>query len=171
MNSQEIAYLILTFTLSATFIAVFFFTYVSGVEADIIKNQINGVITEFVQSSQLILSPDEKSKIGQLIIQNMAIPDMSQQDKEATDNNNRLIKKSMIIFGSILGIGILILLALYLMYKFNIGELLKYSFIILGLVMLTEIMFVTFVTKNYKLIDTNYIKYLLIKNLENYVKS
>jgi hypothetical protein len=96
---------------------------------------------------------------------------MFQQDKEATDNNNRLIKKSMIIFGSILGIGILILLALYLMYKFNIGELLKYSFIILGLVMLTEIMFVTFVTKNYKLIDTNYIKYLLIKNLENYVKS
>ena len=63
---------------------------------------------------------------------------------------------------------ILLLLLLWFYRKYSILDILKYSFIILLLVGLTEFIFVSFVIRNYKLIDPNYVYYLLSKNLERY---
>ena len=171
MKSQEIAYIILSFVLTATFISVFFFTYVASVEEDIIKTQISGVINDFVSSTNLFLTPEQKSQVGKIIVENLSVPNMSKSDKEASETNKNLVKKSMVIFGSLIGIGILIIAGLWYFYRFDMMEIFRYSLIILALVVMTEILFVTLVTKNYRLIDQNYLTYLIITNLENYAKS
>lgn len=171
MKSQEIAYIILSFVLTATFISVFFFTYVADVEADIIKTQIGNVIDDFVSSTTLILTPDQKRQIGKIIVENLSIPDMSDADAKARKTNSSLIKKAILVFGILLGIGILVITIMWSFYRFNMLEILKYSLIILSLVAFTEIVFVTLVTKNYRLIDQNYLSYLIVNNLEKYANS
>lgn len=171
MKSQEIAYIILSFVLTATFISIFFFTYVANVEEDIIKTQISGVISDFVSSTNIFLTPEQKSQVGKIIIENLSVPDMSESDKEASETNNKLVKKTMVIFGVLVGVGILLIAVMWYFYRYDMAVILKYSLIILALVVMTEILFVTFVTKNYRLIDQNYLTYLIITNLENYAKS
>ena len=171
MKSQEIAYIILSFVLSATFIAVFFFTYVSSVEADIIKTQIDKVITDFVASTNIFLTPDQKNQVGKIITENLTVPDMSKDDQNAAKTNNDLMKKSMIIFGFLVGVGFLIVIIMWYYYRFDILDIFRYSLIMLGVVAMTELLFVTLVTKNYRLIDENYVSYLVITNLQKYAKS
>lgn len=171
MKSQEIAYIILSFSLIATFIAIFFFTYVSDVEADIIKTQINKVITDFVASTNIILTPEEKNQIGQIITENLKVPDMSKDDREAAKTNSDLVKKSMVIFGCLVGTGLIIALVLWYVYRFDILQIIKYSLIMLAVIAITELLFVTLVTKNYRLIDQNYLTYLVITNLQKYARS
>jgi len=171
MKSQEIAYIILSFIITATFISVFFFTYVSSVEADIIKSQISNVIEDFVNSTNLVLTPTQKAEIGKVIVNSLSVPDMSSQDAQAAQTNNKLLKKSAIVFGMLIGIGIVIIAVMWYIYRFSVWEILKYSLLILVLVAVTEILFVTFVTKNYRLIDQNFLTYLIVTNLQKYANS
>lgn len=171
MKSQEIAYIILSFVIIATFIAVFFFTYVSDIEADIIKTQIDKVITDFVSTTNIVLTPDQKSQVGEIITENLTVPDMSEDDRKAAETNRDLIKKSMIIFGSLVGAGLLLVIVLWYRYRFDILDIFKYSLIMLGVIAMTELLFVTLVTKNYVLIDQNYLSYLVITNLQKYADS
>ena len=171
MKSREIAYIIFSFILTSTFISIFFFTYVASVESDIIKTQISDVINEFVKSTDIEIKTEKKNQIGKVIINSLNIPDMSEADDKAKKNNDDLFKKSIIVFGALIGIGVLAILIMWYFYRFNILEIVKYSFIILGLVALTEIVFVTFVTKNYRLIDKNYLSYLILTNLQKYANS
>lgn len=171
MKSQEIGYIILSFILTATFISIFFFTYVANVEGDIIKTQISKVIDDFVSSTGLILTPEQKTQVGKIIVENLSVPDMSKQDSDVQNTNNDLIKKSMIIFGALIGIGIFVIAILWYFYRFDILEILKYSLIMLGVIAMTELLFVTLVTKNYRLIDENYLSYLIITTLQEYANS
>ena len=171
MKSQEIAYIILSFVLIATFIAVFFFTYVSSVEADIIKTQISNVIKDFVSSTDLVLTPEQKNQVGSIIVSNLTVPDMSEDDRKAMKTNDDLLKKSMIIFGILVGTGLVIVVAMWYRYRFDILDIFKYSLIMLCVIAITELLFVTLVTKNYRLIDDNYISYLVVTNLQAYANS
>lgn len=171
MKSHQIAYIIVSFVLAATFISVFFFTYVSKIEADIIKTQISNVIENFVDMTNIALNESQKKQIGKIINDNLIVPDMSSQDRDAENTNKDLAKKTFIIFGILGGVGFLTVLLMFFIWKFNILDILKYSFLMLILVALTETLFVTFVTKNYKLIDENYVTYLIVNNLENYKNS
>lgn len=171
MKSQEIAYIILSFVLAATFISIFFFTYVSSVEADIIKTQINNVVSNFISEASIALTPDQKAAIGKIVTDNLSVPDMSSDDADAENTNKKLIKKSIIIFSTLVAVGILAIIILWYFYRFDLVEITKYSLIILALVATTEILFVTLVTKNYRLIDENYVSYLLVNNLQNYANS
>ena len=171
MKSKEIAYIIISFILSATFISIFFFTYVANVEEDIIKTQISSVIYNFVNSTDLFLTTEQKNEVGKIIVQNITIPDMSQEDAAVQNTNNNLVKKTIIIFGIIFGIGMLIISIMWYFYRFDIIDMLKYSLIMLAIVAITEILFVTLITKNYQLIDQNYLTYLLLNNLQQYANS
>ena len=138
MKLNEIAYIILSFILSATFLTIFFFTYVSSVESDIIKNQINDVITNFINSTNVVLTPVQKKAISMNIIDNLKLPDMSSDDLNAEKTNKNLLNQTLMIFGIIVGIGILIVVGLWVYGKFNMLEMVKSSLIILSLVVLTE---------------------------------
>ena len=171
MKSQELAYILLSFVLAATFISIFFFTYVSSVEEEIIKTQISNIVDEFTKSAVVMLPPDELEVVKAIITANLTMPDMSDEDKQASDTNSALLKKTIVIVSILVGSGGLIILIMWLYYRFDILEITKYSIIILALVAVTETLFVTLVTKNFILVDQNYFNTLILTNLYNYANS
>lgn len=171
MKAHDIAYIVLSFVLIATFISIFFFTYVSHVEETMVKDQINTVVGNFVNSSNLVLSESEKETIGNAILNNISVPDMSGDDRDAENTNKSLLKKSILIFSVMGGIGMVIVLILWRIYKFSLTTVLKYAFSMLVVIALTELIFVTLVIKNYVLIDQNYLYYLILNNLNAYSRS
>jgi hypothetical protein len=171
MNSQEISYIILSFILTASFISIFFFTYVSAVESEIIKTQLNNVLDGFCQQLNVVLSTKQKNEIGNLILNNLKIPDLTENDQTTAEQNKKLLNKSILIFSSLLGAGVFIIAVLWFFKRFSILPILKYSFIILICVAITEFLFVSLVTRNYRLVDQNYISYLILDSLKQYVKS
>ena len=171
MKIKEISYIILSFILISTFISIFFFTYVSKVEEEIVKSQIKNSIDNLVSSSNLFLTERQKFLIKDVYLKNVKAPDMSEEDANIDKNNSALLRKTIIIFSCIVGVGLLIVFGLWYKYRFNIKEVVLTSFIILVLVALTEIFFVTYVTKNFLLIDENYLSYVILSNLKNYADS
>jgi len=168
MNYEEISYIILCFILASIFISVFFFTYLAKLEGEIIKNQINDVMNDFLTNLNIFLTDDEKKRIGNIILNNFSNPDMSSEDNETADKNKKLLKKSVIFFSILLGIGILIILTMWYINKFSLIDITKYSFILLAVIAVTEIGFANLVTKNYRLIDKNFISYVFLNELEKY---
>ena len=171
MKSQEIAYIVLSYILAATFISIFFFTYVASVEQDIIKTQVSSVVTEFINETNIFLTNNQKDEIGKIILNNLYMPNMDKEDEETDENNKKLLKKAILIFGVLISVGLLIIFILWYFYRFKIIEILIYSFIILFIIVITEISFVTLIVKNYRLIDKNYITYLILNNLKKYANS
>jgi hypothetical protein len=171
MQSEEIAYIILSFILLATFISIFFFTYVASVEGQMVKTQIDDTIKSFMSGTKVLLPSDIREKIKIILDEKLKAPDMSAQDQDTADNNKKLINQALLIFGVLLGIGVVTIGTIWYFYRFSITNVLKYSFLILCIIALTEFLFVTFVIKNYRLIDQNYLNYLIIDTLESYKNS
>jgi len=171
MQSEEISYIILSFILLATFISIFFFTYVASVEGQMIKNQIDDTMKSFLSGTKLLLPENIRAKIKTILDEKLKIPDMSQQDQDSADKNKKLINQSMLIFGILLAVGVTAIGIIWYFYRYSFMRVLKYSFLILCVIALTEFIFVTFVIKNYRLIDQNYLNYLVIDTLDNYKKS
>jgi hypothetical protein len=171
MDPQGTAYIVLGVILIATFISIFFFTYVSKVEGDVIKSQMTNIVNNLSDGSQLLLTPDQQASIGTLIQDNLNIPDMSTQDSKVRDNNNALKKKAVKIFSMIILSGFVILIYLWHTHKLNMSEIFKYSIIILLLVGLTEYLFVSQISRNYMIVDPNYVRYLIANNLRSYAQS
>lgn len=171
MDPQATAYIVLGVVLIATFISVFFFTYVSKVEADIVKSQMTNIVDDLTDGSRLVLSPSQINTVGDLVQNDLTVPDMSAEDAKVAMNNNALKKKAMKVFGIIIGVGLLVLMYLWYTHKLNMGEIIKYSLIILVVVAVTEYTFVTQITKNYQIVDPNFVRYLIANNLQMYAQS
>ena len=171
MNMNDMAYILFGVILIATFIAIFFFTYVAKVEGEVIKNQITDIVDDLTESSTLVFTPDQLQAISVMIEQRLKMPDMSKEDQEARENNDRLKQKALKYFGIGISIGIIIILVMWKIYDLDMLEIIKYSLITLILVGITEYLFVTIVSKNYVIIDPNYVRYLIAITLRNYANS
>lgn len=171
MIAEDIAYLILTFTLIATFISVFFFTYVSKTEGDIVKSQMDKIVTDLMTDTGAVISASQKAQISQIITQNLKMPDMSQADADTASANNALKNKAAKVFGALILIGLLVIAGLWYKYRFSLMEITKYSFIILILIAATEFLFVSQISRNYQIVDANYVRYLIANRLRTYAQS
>ena len=171
MQSEEIAYIILSFILLATFISIFFFTYVASVEGQMVKNQIDDTIKSFLSGTKVLLPSNVRENLKAILDANLKAPDMSTQDQDTANSNKKLINQALLIFGVLLGVGVAVIGIIWYFYRFSVFNVLKYSFLILAIIALTEFLFVTFVIKNYRLIDRNYLNYLIIDTLNSYKNS
>lgn len=105
---KDISYIIFGVISIATFITIFFFTYVSKVEGDVVKIQMKRIVDDLVGGTDLIFTPEQKKAIGDNI-KNISVPDMTDSDAEVATNNNKLKKEAMKIFGSLIIAGIAII--------------------------------------------------------------
>jgi hypothetical protein len=161
-NKEEIANIILHVTLISTFIGIFFFTYGSYIEENIVKKQVNFLIEdnkEFV----LLIPNDIKQKIVDKI--NNIKLDLAEDDRKAAEQNKKLLIKASKILAIGLIVGIAIVWKMSQMYNFNFMHLLKENLIILCFVALTEFSFLTFYAQQYLLIDPNIIRRRCITNI------
>ncbi len=154
----------------ALFLTVFFFTFAQNVEKQIVEEQLNFVIKDFVGNSFKPLDPsivqDIKHKIDS-VFNNL---DFTKQDSDVKKSNKAVFDKA-ITFVSIL-FGTILLFALFMSYFNNwdhhyIKYLITSCFSSLIFVAITETLFLLLIAKNYLSADPNQIKLKVVETLAN----
>jgi len=154
-NKEEIANIILHVTLISTFIGIFFFTYASRIEENIVKKQVAFLIEDNREIISLIPNDIKQNLVSKL---NDIKLDLSEDDNKTTEQNKKLLLNAAKILSVVLIVGVYIVLKMSHMYNFNFVHLLKENLIILCFVALTEFVFLTFFVQHYLSIDPNIIK-------------
>jgi hypothetical protein len=168
--SQKIANIILHVILISTLISIFFFTYAAKIEEKIVKEQVEHIISDLVGPVKM-LSPNYQ-KVVKMAAQLLESPNMDDLDKKVADNNKKLLIKVSIM------ILILVIVGVFIIYKvskttrfgFDFKELMKHNAIILVFVLITEMAFITFIAKNHRMGDSNFVKKSVLIELKKHLK-
>lgn len=172
---EEIILITLQVTLVAGFLVVFFFSYASTVENEIVTKQVNYIVDSFTGSAKSLMDPqtldDIKSSIDAL-----NPPDLSDEDQEVEEQNLLLENKSVQIVMALVITGILVYLffLIYSMKKGNVREAMKMLLVIamiLTAVAITEVTFLNLIAKNYLSADPNYFRGRILSVLNNFAKN
>jgi hypothetical protein len=150
----------------SVFIGIFFFTYVSKIEQNIVRNQTIYLVDNIIGDLDILL-PDS---IKLLLSSKLIAPDMSHEDAKVEENNNALKKKAIIALSIIFGVGILIAFLISWFSKTKILPIIGKNLILLVFVALTEFIFLIFIGQNYISVDPNYVKYKFIQTLQEELK-
>jgi hypothetical protein len=164
--SETISHLTLSFIMTATFISIFFFTYVAKIEHQIVETQIDNIIKNLTLETRIFLEEKDRVVIKK-IIENTEKPDLSGADKMVEENNNLLLSKSIKMFSMLFLIGMLVVCTIYFKYKIDLKRVLIHTLIITGVIALTYFAFITYITQYYILVDENYIKRILLTILKD----
>lgn len=170
-TSEILAQVILSFVLIATFISIFFFTYIAKIENEIIKSHIDNSVRSLTKDLEIFITPEKRKLIREVIIKNIEIPNDSETDREIDRHNKQLLDKTIIIFSILTALGLAILGVLWWFYRYNIFETVKYSLIMVLLTAVVYFLFITYITRKYILVDQNYISYVVISALNDYSTS
>jgi len=163
MFAHDLTNVILSITFIAVFISIFFFTYGTKIEKDVVQDQVKFVVEELTTDLKVWMPSSVISEI-KTSIDKIQPPDTSAEDQKVKDNNDALIKKSIPIVGGILFVGMAISIVLSRVYKFSFTSLFIQNIIILIAVAITEFCFLTFIGKNYRSLE-------IVNNLRKFSQS
>lgn len=164
-SAHEIANIILHVILITTLLTIFFFTYATTVEEQIVKDQVDFIIEDLTNGAQLL--PAELNTALKIGVNTIQIPDMAVVDKEVEDKNKKLVMKVSKLVGGILIVGVSIVYFMSKQYDFSFMDLLKKNAIVLLFVGLTEFYFLRYLAKNFKSGDPNHVKKTVFETLKN----
>lgn len=157
LSPPGITNLILGVGIFSVFVCIFYFTYASVVEKNIVIKEIDYLVDDMTENF---------TNIGiKLPLKPLKAPDMSDADKSVQDTNNKLIKQATQAIGILAGVCVFISILLYYFYRFNIKDILIGNFILLLFIALTEFYYSTFIAANYDSVDKNVIKLHILENL------
>jgi hypothetical protein len=164
LTPNGICNILVALTIFSAFLSIFYFTYASYIENQILNNQIKILIDNLTYN---IKDFNIDTKYLLKIINQTKLPDLTKEDNEVTNTNSQLIKKALLIFGVFSLISLIIIVIISYIYKLNIKEILKNNFILLIFVAITEIFFLNVIAKSYRSLDPNIVKKNFINNLQN----
>jgi hypothetical protein len=154
------------------FIAFFFFTYGSYIEKKVVKNQME-FLSEHI-SNIIKLGGKNINKDVINFTNNIKVPDLSKEDKDASTNNKKItlnvIKINILFFIIVFSI----IIYIYLNYgnnTYNLGQIISNNLVILLFIALTEFIFWNFFASKFISIDPNKTKLSIIQALKknNYI--
>lgn len=149
------------------FIGVFFFTYASHIEKNIVINQTDDIVDDLTGNLKKIL-PDNVLSLLKVKFNQISKPDLSSEDLDIQNSNNLILRKAI---ESMFAISIsLLFLTLLIILFFHIDmhtmiDIFKETFVILLFVGFVEFTFLTFFAQNYRTIDSNFVKSKIINSL------
>jgi len=168
---EDICGILINVTLMGVFLTVFFFTYVKNVEKQLVENQIKYLINDLFNDLKIALPPG--SNYMQNISKNAPTMTSSKKTPEdiAVDNSNKKIFESTISL--LVKIVALVTIAIVGLFWWKSGTsesfnplcLLLKGLVILCFIAVTEFVFLNLVAKNYKSLDPNYVKYMILDEL------
>ena len=169
MDKKTIILIILNVIFISVFIGIFFFTYASKVEGEIVKTQVEFLVKDFTQDTLTLLPKDILQEISAKL-KNTELPDMKDIDAIVAQKNKDLVKKAYTALGLLLIAGIIICIFIYRSSNLNINDIKSIIFevfVMLCCVALTEYVFLNYIAKNYYSIETNTIKREIINLLND----
>jgi hypothetical protein len=160
-----VANTLLSVVLISAFIGIFFFTYASYVENEIVKVRSEEIINDLTNTILTITPRQQRDELNRIITPYLVPPNLAEEDKKVEESNTKLRKEafSFIVIFFILGFSIFLVLSYY--FKFSAKRLVHKNLIILFFVALTEFCFLTFFAKHYITIDSNFIKYKVLDTI------
>lgn len=161
---RAISNIIIEVVFVATFLTIFFFTYVTTVENDIIKDQVNYIVESMLEDTKNFIPPEYLITLKNNL-NTMKKPDLTEADNEVRASNNKI--KKFCYKG--IGIGIVVLMGLtglasYTL-NFSYSHILFENFILLIFIALTEFVFLNVFARNFISADTNKIKLEIINKM------
>ena len=162
-TAQEISSIVMAVLLLSAFISIFYFTYVTSIEAEIVEIQIQYIIKSLT-TNVAILPPKYLAALKNQI-SDMNI-DMKNADENVAKNNTEIFK----MVKKIIGIAtVIVCVAIYFASKyweFSFWEVVKENLVIIIFMALTEFLFLTCFAKKFMSGDPNYVKHQLITQLQ-----
>ena len=160
MISQTIANIILQIVLVATLNIFVYFSYTTYIENQIVQSESADIVVDLTGNLRTVMSPDKLNLLKETIAPYLVVPDLSKDDRDVKANNQLLVFKTIKILIVVILIGLIIVVAMSIIYKFNITDFLIHNAIILLAVAIVEFIFLTFIT-----IDSNYVNRKFIDTL------
>lgn len=189
--SDVIIYVILV----CNILTILFFTLIKDVEGEIVKQQINNLLDDVFSNIKTNDNDNNNNKLNELIISNTNndiqaqnilnkfnniknnlkiemtkklenITSDTESEKKIKENNEMIFKKSMTFLAIINIVCLIILFLLWNYKKFDIIYYIKKNFILGIFVILTELIFLYIISKNYIYIDKKYVIMETIKKIQ-----
>ena len=164
-SKKDIGNIILHVILIATLITIFFFTYATTVEEEIVKDQVDFIIEDLTEGTKLF--PAEMTGLLKASVDGIELPDMKSVDEEVEKKNKKLMNHVLILVGAILISGLSLVYFMSQKYDFSFLDLLKHNAIVLLFVGLTEFCFLRYLAKNFRSGDPNHVKKTVLVTLKN----
>jgi hypothetical protein len=168
MLANVVIKILLNVVLISTFIGIFFFTYETKIEKDIVEIQSTEIIQDLVGDFKKVLPRDLMQAVYDFVSPKLVAPNLESEDEYVKQNNKALIKKATMIMTTFSVVGVTLLLIAAFIFKVDMKEIAIHSAITLVFVGIAEFIFLTFMVKHYKTIDANFVKYKVLQTLANY---
>lgn len=162
-NPYFYTHIILSVVFISCFICIFFFTYATTVERNIVVNQTQNLVDSFTGNISVLFSDNESVKN---FVQNMSVKTVNEDDERIKEKNQKILKEAAFVVGISAICLILLTIILIYLFKLNYKKLIITNLIVLLCIGIVEFSFLTFIAQNYISFDPNYVKYLLVENLE-----
>lgn len=166
MIAQSIANIICATAMISVFIGIFFFTYASKIEQNIVVKRSTEIVNDITDNMKVVIPNSQKEILKNQIVPYLTIPDsLNEADKDVENANAALRSTALkyIVVFAIVCLGIVGIIAF--VNKFSFLEIIEENIIILVFVALTEFLFLTFFAQNYITIDANFVKEKLIDSI------
>jgi hypothetical protein len=162
----------------SVFVCLFFFIGASRIEKGIVQSQIQSTVQELVKEIKNVLPPAERAALAAQI-QSLTPPDMSQQDKDAGDNNKKLVEQSCAVLVPVFVVGLVIVIGAYYGFKkhykhapeFSLQQMFAHNGIVLAFVCLTELVFMLGIAANYRSLDPQVVKRVVVNSMLSFANS
>lgn len=162
----------------SVFVCAFFFIGASRIEKSIVQTQIQSTVQELVQEIKNVLPPAERQALATQI-QNLQAPDMSSQDADAAANNKKLVEQSCMVLVPVFVVGLIIVIGAYFGYKkkfkeapqFSLKQMFAHNGIVLAFVFLTELLFMLGIAANFKSLDPQVVKRVVLNSVLSYASN
>lgn len=170
---EEVIFIILQVALIASFLVVFFFSYVSKVENEIVEDQVKYLIDSFTEDQKyFVTDPVTKEAIRQGIAE-MKAPDLRKEDEHVKSRNTALKSNAYQIIFALLLVGLIIFAtySLTLMKKGDyrsIYRMIITSLILILTVAITEIFFLNKIARVYISADPNYFRNRILVQIKKF---
>ena len=186
MISDIIIYVILV----CNILTILFFTIIKDIEGEIVKQQINNLLDDIFNIDNNAINTDKLNDLfisntnnneAQIILDKFNyiknnlkvemrkkienITSDTETEKKIKENNEMIFKKSMTFLVLINIICLIILILLWKYKKFDFMYYIKKNFILGLFVIMTELIFLYIISKNYIYIDKKYIIMETIKKI------
>jgi len=162
---EEISAITMAIIFVASFLVIFFFTYAAKIEEQVVKNQVNFIIQDFIKPFKIFTSTPQTTDTMKLFLNSISLPNMDEEDKKVAEHNKEVLMGSLKIIGSSFIVVMIILYYMSKHFNFSFGKILKENLIIICFVGLTEFMFLTYLGSKYISADPNFVKKTLINKL------
>lgn len=162
-SPSEITDILINVLFVATFLTVFFFTFVVKIEGDIVKDQVDYLVEDLSENIKLL--PAEATTLLRHQLKTSQRPDMTKADEAVQKSNDEIFWSTIKIVGIALGVGLTGAFAASRYWNFSIMDSLKRNLIILAFIALTEYIFLMTYGRNYRSADPNHVKLVLLNKL------